>query len=455
MDKNLIYSNISLKKNKAYFLYIGAFKRQEICKFFLKPLRKYYNKNVEVIYVFPNFPSTFFKGNYIVLSNKLKKLIQKNKTRCYMGRSSSAFNRLVSRSDYTKRLIKKILQNQKDIFIKLYKDSPEFNLHKKIKNIHLLGPQVRIFNKYDDKLFQHEMADILGIPQPRWFLAHNKTDLLKLYQKHFKKNRAYITKLHGLGGSGCGIVSSRNAILHHPHIKKEQCKYIIEDFIHFKDSPTTSAIIANENEVFFNGVMDQLLDGINNLGTIYPSEMNKKIQKLAEDYTIKIARYLGMHGLKGFISLDFVVDPKNKLYFSEVNPRIGGSTLEKVYMHEMTKPKGFPSLPELEFRALTKNTFGRIKSYKIKKPKFSWAVYTLKIPRGSRVIKTLKPFCSEHSAFKKFRTTILDIPDKNTLFCTKNHLSRIVSVKKTRKEVENELREKSALVFDYVEKPFK
>ena len=455
MHKNLIYSNVSIKKNKMYFLYIGAVKRWEICKFFLKPLKKYYNKNVEIIYIFPNFPPKYFKGNYIVYNNKLKQLIKKTKSKCYAGRSSSAFNRLVSRSDTVKKLIRNILKNQKDVFIKLYKDSPEFSLHKQIKNIKLLGPQVRIFNKYDNKLFQHEIADVLGVPQPKWFLAHNKIELLSLYQKHFQNKKAYVTKLHCLGGSGCGIVESRKEILHHPHIKKERCKYIIEDFVRFKDSPTTSAIIANENEVFFNGVMDQLLDGINNVGTIYPSSMNKKIQNKLEEYTVRIASYLGAQGLKGFVSLDFVVDKNNKIYFSEINPRIGGSTLEKIYMHEMTKPKGFPSLPELEFRALTKNTFGKIKSMKIKKPKFSWAVYTLKIPRGSAVVKTLKPKNSEQSSFRKFKTTILDMPDKGTVFCTGNHLSRIISVKRTRKQVEKELREKSALVSNYVEKPFK
>lgn len=455
MDKNVVYSNVAIRKNKAYFMYIGAVKRWEICRFFLKPLKKYYKKDVEMIYVFPNFPSKYFKGNYIVLSNKLKQLIKKNKTRCYMGRSSSGFNRLASKDNYIKRLIKKILKNQKDIFIKLYKDSPDFTLHKKIKNIKLLGPQVRIFNKYDNKLFQHEMVDILGIPQPRWFLAHNKNDLIDLYQKHFRNKKAYITKMHGIGGAGCGVVGSRKEIINHLRIKKENCKYIIEDYIAFKDSPTTSAIIANENEIFFNGVMDQLLDGIINLGTIYPSKMNKKIQNAVKDYTIRIAKYLGKNNLRGFISLDFVVDKNNKIYFSEINPRIGGSTLEKVYMHEMTKPKGFPSLPELEFRALTKNTFGKIKYYSVKKPKFSWAVCTLLIPEKSRVMKDLKPKYSEQNVFKKFKTTILDMPDKDTLFCTRNHLSRIISVKRTRKQVEKELREESAFAFEHIQTPFK
>jgi len=454
MDKNLVFSNVSLKKNKVYFLYIGAIKRWEICKFFVKPLKKYYKKDVEIIFVFPNFPSKYFKGSYVVYNDKLKRLMKKHKTPCYIGRSSSGFNRLVSRGSYIRNLIIKILKNQKDIFIKLYKDSPDFTLHKKIRGIRLLGPQIRVFNKYDNKLFQHEMADVLGIPQPRWFLAHDKSDLLRLYYRHFKGSKAYITKLHGLGGGGCGVVGSRKEIIHHPHIKKQKCRYIIEDFINFKDSPTTSAVIANKNEVFFNGVMDQLLDGITNLGTVFPSVLSRHLQKKLEKYTLLISSCLGGLGLKGFVSLDFVVDSKNNIYFSEVNPRIGGSTVEKVYMHEMTKPKGFPSLPELEFRAVVKGTFGGIKLNKIKSPGFSWGVYTMEIPNNSRVVRNFRPECSEQSAFKKLRSVVLDLPDKGTLFCTRNHLARVVSVQKTRKMVEREIREEYARVLKHIQKPF-
>jgi len=452
MQKDFVYSNVSLSRRKKYFLYFGSFKYQGICDFFVKPLKKYYGKNVEVIFVLPNFPPPYFKGNFVVINSKLKEAKKKKKQDCYLGLSSSSFNRLVSKSNYVKKLIKDILKNQSELFVQLYKDSPEFTLHKKFKDIKFLGPSIRVFAKYDSRLFQHEMADILGIPQPKWFVVHNKTDLIRTYLKFWKGKKAFISKFHSVGGKGCAVVSSRKDIVNHRHIDKENCKYIISDFIDFVDSPTTSALVANENEVFFNSVMDQLLDGPVNLGTIYPSKLDKKSKKLVEDYTIRVGKYLGKDGFKGFISLDFVRDKKGRIYFSEVNPRIGGSTLEKVFMHEVTKNKNFPSLPELELRAVTRGTFGKIKSNKINKANFSWAVCSLKINKGNSLISDILPVCSEIEAFRKKKTTILDCPSKDLLVCTTGYLCRIISVKKTRKEVEKELKKSSELVFNSIQK---
>jgi len=69
-------------------------------------------------------------------------------------------------------------------------------------------------------------------------------------------------------------------------------------FVNYKDSPTSGAIVANKNEVFFSGVMDQIMKGSKNLGSIYPSKLNKKTQNKIEEYTIKIGKELGKRGFK-------------------------------------------------------------------------------------------------------------------------------------------------------------
>ncbi|MBD3203902.1 ATP-grasp domain-containing protein [Candidatus Woesearchaeota archaeon] len=450
MKDSLVYSNVSLKKNKSYMLYLGGLKYLGICRFLKKSLRKYYNKNTEVIYILPNFPPCHFKGNYVVLNKKLAKV--DDKMNSYIALSSDTFYKTVANSTHVRRLVSNILKNQKDLFVQLYKDSPKLTFLAKNKKIKFLGPQVRLFAKYDNKLFQHKMADKLGIPVPKWVLAKNKTDLLRLYQKHWKNRKAFITALYGAGGRGCAVVKSKDEIMRHRHIKKQNKKYIISDYISFTDSPTTSAIVANENEIFFNGVMDQLLDGPKNKGSIYPSKLSRKMQHKIEEYTLRIGKHLGKKRFRGFFSLDFIVDKKGRIYFSEINPRIGGTTLEKIYFHEVTKKKGFPSLPELEFRSVTRNTFGNISSYRINKGNFSWARFTVSAKKGDRVIKSHLPEYPELIAFKKHKSTALCCPRKGMTYLTGGLMSNIVCAKKSRAKVKQELKKAERAVLKNLQK---
>jgi len=450
-EKDFVFSNISLQKNKAYMMYIGTFRYNGICDFFIKPLTKYYHKKTEVLYIFTNFPPPYFKGQFVVINHKLKKALDKQKGNYYASLPHKNLNKQVSHSAYVKKLIKKILLNQKDLFINPYMDTPELTLPRAFTNIKLLGPQTKLFAKYDSKLFQHELIDHLNIPQPKWFLAQNKNEVTTIYTKKMKAKKVFVSKLHSSGGKGCAIVSSKEDILNHEHIDRKNCKYIVAKFIHAKHSPTAGAIVANNHEVFFCGIMDQILEGPTYLGTIYPSIADKATQKVIEQYTKKIGKYLGEQGYRGFFNLDFLVDRKNKVYFSEINPRMGGSTLERVYMHEITKEKNALSLPELELMAITKNTFGKLKAKKMKKANFSWGVLKVKAEKGTKTIGNLLPECSEFGAFKEFKTTVLGFPANNVTFLKESNFCKIVSVKLSRKEVEKELKEKAKLVLNNIQ----
>ena|GEM_PF-4637801 len=449
MDEGIVYSNVSIDIKNTYMIYVGAFKYHKICRFFRKPLRNRYGRKVEIIYIFGSFPPSYFKGNYIVLNSKLKKL-KNSSSNCYFDIGSKKLNKEASNCDYIKKLIKKILKNQKDLFIYPFKDSPELNLQKKFENVYLLGPKTNLFAKYNSKLFQHELADVLDIPQPRWFLVHSKADLIMIYSDHLKGKKAFVSKLEGAGGSGSAVINSKKDILDHPHIKKENCRYLVSELIDMKVSPSSEAIVANKNEIFFNGIMDQIMKGPDYLGTVYPSIVSDKLKKLIEQYTVKIGKYIGEHGYRGFFGVDFIVDKKKRLYFAEINPRTCGSTLEKVYMHEVTKKKNFPSIPELEFRAVTRNTFGSLSSKKVKKANLSWGVFNVKAKKGRITTRDVLPEFSESDAFKKLKTTTLDFPGNNVLFYHSGRLCKILSVKPTRKEVEKELKTRKKQVLQYI-----
>ncbi len=452
MSKDLVFSNVSIDEKKAYLLYLGEFRHHKICHFLKKPLKKYYNKNIGIIYIFKNLPSKTFRSKYIVINPGLKKAIDNYKQQCYYSITYEKLNKHISESPYIRVLIKKILKNQKDLYLIPYKDTPELTLHHKFKRVKLLGPSTSLFKKFDNKFFQHEIAQSINIPLPEWYLARNKNQLIKLFSKHFQKKGAFISRLHGYGGKYCAIVKSRQDISNHPRIKNKT-KYIISELIDIKVSPSIEVVLANENESFLTCVTDQILkQKMRYRGGIYPSKLNKKTLSLIEDYTKSVAKYLGRKNYKGYFGIDYMVDKNNKLYFSEINPRMTANTIEKIYTHELIKQKNFPSLPELELNAIINNTFGDTNPFITKKPNFRWGMMHIRILSSSLTTKDFPQKYSETEAFKKHKTVILDFPGKNIFFCNDSILCRVLAVKKTRKEVEKELNKTEKLILSSIKK---
>jgi len=438
-DKNLVFSNFSFNENKTYMMFIGgSFKHHLVCKFFAKPMKEYYGKNVETIYVFNNFPPPYFKGRYIVISSNLKRLMSGGKEKYFFWLHHN-LNEEASNSKHIRNLIRKILKNQKDLFLCLYKDNLGMTLQSEFKNVKLIGPKTKIFDFFDNKSRQHHLTDSLKIPQPRWFLASDRKDLLRIYSKKFNDGRAFVSKIYSYGGFGSAIVESKKELLNNPNIKSKNSKYVISKLIDVLASPSSEALVANKDEVFFMGILDQIMKGQSYAGSIYPTKLKRDAQKKIEEYTIRIGKYLGGKGYVGFFSIDWIVDSKYKIYFSEINPRMGASTLERIFMHEKTKPKGVSSLPELEFMAVTKGTFGNLKLDRIRDGKFSWGLFHVEVEKGTVTTGNLLPKFSESEVFNKFETTILDFPGKNIHFGNESRLCRIISVKSSREEVEKEL----------------
>jgi len=446
MTTSLAFSNVKLDKKKAYLLYIGPFKQHGICSFYSKVLKRRYKKDMDFIYIFPHFPPHTFKGQHIVINDRIAAHMKKYKKKCYFGMSSSHQQIHISESIHVKRIVKRILAQQKDLYVHALKNTQKLKLG---VNVHFIGPKPKLFEALRNKLTQHQLADLIGVPQPRWYVAANKKELEKLHRKYFKSGKAFVTKLHSAGGQGCAMVWDANELHNHPHLNLECARYIITKLVQVVQSPASEAIVANEKEVFYHGATDQILKNTKYRGNLYPSVLPASIQKQIEQYTMKIGRYLGKIGYRGSFSVDFTVDEAGHLYFSEINPRPGGGTLDWVYMHECTKARGVPSLPELMLRATLRGTFGALKVRRIRKANFAWGVLNVNTKEGTVTRADLHPACREFEAFVEQRTTILDYPGKGMLYCKAGRLCRIVSVHKTRTRVERDLHRAEHLIRGY------
>ena len=108
----------------------------------------------------------------------------------------------------------------------------------------------------------------------------------------------------------------------------------------------------------------------------------------------------------------------DKVYFAEINPRKTGHALEDIYTHELTKPKGFPSLPELEFKAVSGESFADLKLKEMKPGDFCWALSSQRADKGSIVTDDIKTE-DEMNIFKKQTAGICGMPRKGTRLTNK------------------------------------
>ena len=98
-----------------------------------------------------------------------------------------------------------------------------------------------------------------------------------------------------------------------------------------KSSPNVSAIIIGKNKTKVICTADQILRGNVYLGNIFPTKVNNKIKMKLETITRKVGHYLSVYGFRGLFGIDFIVDSKNKIYTTDLNPRRQGGYLCNVF----------------------------------------------------------------------------------------------------------------------------
>ena len=111
---------------------------------------------------------------------------------------------------------------------------------------------------------------------------------------------------------------------------REDENFVLEGFIEdIKHSPNLQYFIT-EKEINFIAATDQLLekDGVSYSGNIYPTalsaipDISEKIGKMSQ----KICRYLQLKQCYGLVGIDYIITSDGRIYSTEVNVRLNGST---------------------------------------------------------------------------------------------------------------------------------
>ncbi len=430
-SKGLLYTNVNIRFDRAYVLFVGDVKYIDTTTLLSERLSKRYGKRLETINILPNMPSPYMSGNFIVVNTTLADYISRDGDgKYFLPLDQPDINRDVSNSPYVRKIVQEILRNQKDLFINLFKSTPEMTLPEEDERIHVIGPNPNLFSYFDNKVNQRSIAEKLDIPVPRGYVANTFNELIRIYKYHFN-GEVYVTRSNGFGGNGSEKIHSLDDLVNSAKLKGHN-QFVVSDLFELYSSPCSLGLIANSDEIIVASIADQLMHGVDYGGTVYPSDASVDNLRRIGEYTKKIGQYMGKQGYRGFFGLDFMIDKKGNLYFVEINPRKIGSTPEAILAHRTLNPHSI-SLPELEFLAVTEGTF-RIDSSLYTMPDSYWGVKGVKAKEGQRTLNYIPRESREKAIFKDSGVTILDHPGSDVTYLADGRLARVVCVVKTHLE---------------------
>ncbi|MEA3229586.1 MAG: ATP-grasp domain-containing protein [archaeon] len=385
----VIETDVVLDSGKNYVLSVAKNpKVADITWFLLPALRKHYGGYVEQIAIVPFRPSERHDKQYVLVNEELKRLLTNGEIAEYglLNVPAAEMNRQVSSSEFVKELIGRILEQQDHLFVNLYKNSTYFDLHEFDGRVTFLAPGAEYVEYFDNKITQRrEVVEDLDIPVPRSFIAQSIDELAGLYRDNFD-GKAFVMRSHSSSGSGTEVVDSEEAILSSLKIVQDE-EYIISDFLDVEISPSTLGVVAGDG-VYVAGLSDQILvEGVQYFGNVSPSAAGAGQREEMVSLTEKIGDYLGVRGYRGPFGVDFIIDKRGELYFTELNPRLIGATAELTRAHMQVNPDA-PSIPEMIFNAVVYDTLG-FDTGSCELPQISWGYKIVKGDKGDRT-KTIE-----------------------------------------------------------------
>jgi hypothetical protein len=183
-------------------------------------------------------------------------------------------------------------------------------------------------------------------------------------------------------------------------------QFLLSRFVPHRHDPTVLAIVANEREVHIGGVADQQIKDFNKFrGSVFPSVLSPDLLDQIKVLTRAVGKQLGLTGYRGFFGCDYLIDEKGDVFFLEVNARKQGTTMEMCCTAEISLPKGSPSLPELEYWAVTKNRFPLSRVEIEGNPgNVHWGTYNYKLDADVLTNRSVPPPRDERTIFRNFKS---------------------------------------------------
>lgn len=395
------FSNVDLKDDTEYFLYIGELKNYGLNIFLKEALARIFNRPFDFIAVVPDVFEQYNYDNLIVINplSKTYACTYGAKVSCRV--SARSFMASVSADRQVRALIKRLLNRQKRLYLYMYESLPEMTLDE-IEGVVLLGPDKRVARRINSKIYQYtRLKDI--VPLVEFAVCADSTELLSKTARLWRQwdQGIFITQEYSAAGVNA-VIAGKEADIP-ARFREETGRYLISRYIPHDNDPTVLAVVANEEDVYVVGTADQRIEGgARFTGSTFPSVLPAEMVETLASYTRKLGQWLGREGYRGIFGCDFLVTEDGDIRFLEINARKQGTTLEFCCTLEQSLPVGSPMLPELEYYAVEEDVLPVNAREMAGNPRnLHWSTYNYKLHSSVRTDGYIPQGVGEREAFKR------------------------------------------------------
>ncbi len=394
----ILFNSIELDPDRAYFIYVGEIKAYGLNPFLIPVLEQIYRRSVGCIAIVPDVLASYPYSNLAVLNSESYQYHCSTGLLVNCRPSPGTFADEVSSSFLAQELLKSILHEQDFIYIHMFASRPEMNLidGEKVK---LLGPDPTLAHHFNNKIIQYQMACQLGIPVPEGFCCNCLEEALDSAQSFFRSGEeVFVSEAYSAAGSNSAFVCDCEEIQKR-FVETEQ-PYLVTRRVPHSHDPTVLAVVANGQDVYVASVADQKMEENQFRGSTFPTVLKKDVVERIKEYTRLVGRYMGAQGYRGIFGCDYIVDDNGQIYFVEVNARKQGTTLEST-LTMLHRLPGHPSLPEIEFCAITQGKFPQsLIEMDSTESDLCWGTYNVKCQEDVLAIRDIPRLQNETEVFR-------------------------------------------------------
>jgi phosphoribosylaminoimidazole carboxylase (NCAIR synthetase) len=456
IEHEILFSNFIYNSDIYYFFYCGDIKAYYLNNFLKDVLQSNSDgKEVQFIAIVPDVFAQYDYENIIVINpfvlktqGSLPNQINPDNHNICCRIKSADFMTAVSNNTAIRKLVDQVLENQNNLYIYLFESIEEMTLDE-IDRVSILGPDKAIAKLSNDKIWQYKHVSDL-VPTAKHCFCEDAESLLEVTGKLRKKwtDGIFISCAYSAAGANSLVSSNQEELSRWCEDKRGP--FLVSRFIPHTLDPTVLAVVANESDVYVAGVADQVIKGGNRfIGSTYPSVATRQQKETLHQYTVSVGKMLGKLGYRGIFGCDYIIANDGSIYFIEINARKQGTTLEFCYTLEQSLPEMSPTLPELEYYAVTKNRFPD-DSIELKSSDDSlhWGTYNYKVMDSKYTIGYVPHNPYERRSFKKVARgmlthdfVILEHVGFDFTVLAGTFLARVVSVAENKEKMENGLRQ--------------
>ena len=426
--------SIELETGKEYIIYIAY------CFASSFPIVQLYKK-YNPIFICAENPVDAPEKNFISVREELISL----------GMDINIVNlgKIIMKSEKIADLFDSLKKHQGDVWVKIFGNHLAFKqLFDKsyIKSLGLLPEQA---DRLNNKLYQYGLLrDVALIPE---FVITKKENAVEHFEKLNNGNGVFTHLAYGGSGDGARIHKDKASLAGYLATINNK-ELMMAKALDVGVSPSIDILIANRNEIFVFGLADQVLDELKCLGATYPSVLSSHIKAKCYDIAYKIAKKIAQEGIKGYISIDLIVDKNNSVYFCEINARYSGTAHNRMLAMEQVRPPGCPSIMDLEVMAVKEGTFNGYKLWD--EPK---GIYWYKKEIFSEYDGTIMPLSIPNNALElyKKRDGVVIVGQRvpgNSVIKKKTSLGNVIAVQRTRQDLEESISLIDTIISEYVKK---